>query len=599
MNLIPPHTDRHTEAPAKQRNLRVREEPSFLAKRLSPLCVAVALLGPSSPVVAQELQHRNQSSADSLRPKLSPVTAEQQIAQTPQNGSQLILLYVNSSSGNDSSGNGSDRAPFKTITRALNAAGPNTAILLAPGTYSAQTGEKFPLMLKPKVSLQGNPNSRGQNIIIQGSGYFLSPTSAGQNITILAADEAAISGVTITNPSDRGYGLWIESSSPIITNNTFTGNTHDGISVVGTAAPLIRGNYFSQNGANGITLFGTSRAQVEENTFERTGFGINVAQEAAPLLIGNRISFNKDGVVVQASARPVLRNNSIERNQRDGVIAIAQAQPDLGTSAEPGGNVIRNNGRYDIHNAAPSWTIPAYGNQITSRRTQGRIDIAGTYRPAPQPPVASRPLPTPQDRTHQRPIVTPPPATPPSATAPPPTAVQPPRTGSGNGQLPPLPSRRTNTSSRSTIPADAVEIPVPAAQEISQPLPPSTPPNFGSNTPISSEGILPVPGPNIPVGRGGYVPRSMIGSTLPDTTGNPPAPPARGAVLGLRYRVVVDADSGNEVERVQAVAPGAFRNVVNGRSVMQAGAFQERQKAEALLQLLTANGLKARIEEMQ
>lgn len=557
VNFIPPHPDRHAEAQP--------EPPSFFAKRLSPWFATVALLASYSPALALEVPSAN-----------SP----QQLAQGQQGGGQKTLLYVSASVGNDSSGNGSDRAPFKTITRALSTAGANTAILLAPGIYSAQTGEKFPLMLKPSVSLQGNPDSRGQNIVIQGSGYFLSPTSAGQNITILAAEGSAISGVTVTNQSDRGYGLWIESSSPTVTNNTFTGNTHDGISVVGSGAPVIRNNYFAENGANGITLFGTSRAEVQENTFERTGFGINVAQAAAPRLIGNRISLNKDGVVVQAEARPILRNNYIERNQRDGIVAIAQAQPDLGTAGEPGGNVIRNNGRYDVHNAANSATIPAYGNQIATGHTQGRIDIAGTYRPTPQPPVANRPLPAPRERTPQPPVVTPQPITPP------PTAVVP---------RPISPPPRP-TAGRAPIPTGAVEIPVPNAEPGSQPLPPATPPNFGTNTPITSSGVLPVPSPNIPLGRGGYLPRGI--NPTADETGNPP-PPVSGTVLGLRYRVVVDAESDRDLNRVRSLVPGAFRNVVKGRSVMQAGAFHEREKADELVQMLTAKGLKARIEEMQ
>lgn len=112
----------------------------------------------------------------------------QLLSQTLQ--SDINILYVSSTGGSDTGGNGSDQAPFKTLTYALSVAPPKTAILLAPGTYSEQTGEKFPLMLRPSVTVQGNPNTRGQNIVIKGGGYFISPTSAGQNITILGADGA-------------------------------------------------------------------------------------------------------------------------------------------------------------------------------------------------------------------------------------------------------------------------------------------------------------------------------------------------------------------------------------------------------------------------
>jgi cell division protein FtsN len=50
---------------------------------------------------------------------------------------------------------------------------------------------------------------------------------------------------------------------------------------------------------------------------------------------------------------------------------------------------------------------------------------------------------------------------------------------------------------------------------------------------------------------------------------------------------------------MQSLIPGAFRSFSRGRSVMQAGAFREREKAEELLQMLTLNGLDARIEEIK
>lgn len=501
--------------------------------------------------------------------------------------SHTNLLYVSPAAGNDAGGNGSERAPFKTITRALQVAESNTAIVLAPGTYSVQTGEQFPLILKSNVKLQGNPGSRGQDVIIQGGGQFVSPTSASQNIAILAATEGvSVSGVTVTNPNARGYGLWIESSSPTVTNNTFTRSTHDGISVVGRSRPVIRENYFTQNGANGITVFGSSQPEVRENIFENTGFGINVAQQAAPILIGNRITLNKDGVVVQAQARPVLRSNYIERNQRDGVVAIAQSLPDLGTSAEPGGNVIRNNGRYDVHNAVAGQIIPAYGNQLTSNRTSGRIDIAGVYRPSTPPPVATRPPLTPLPRpATPRPAPQPPRALP----VPAPTPVPPP---SSRPLPPPLPRNSGGTA----IPDGAIDIPVPTpefgAVLESQPRSPRE-----SQGPAASDGLLPVPGPNIPIGNGGYVP-TRAPDPFQSASGSPPAPPSRGSALGLRYRVLVDIRSDGEQQRVRSLAPGAFRTYANGRMMMQAGAFREREKADALLQLLTTNGLSATVEEM-
>ncbi|MEG4080083.1 MULTISPECIES: DUF1565 domain-containing protein [unclassified Microcoleus] len=567
-----------------------RSQKSCLSSCLLLVFAMTALCNPQTSVIA------------------AGIPGVQLLSQTLE--SEINILYVSSTGGSDTGGNGSDQAPFKTLTYALSVAPPKTAILLAPGTYSEQTGEKFPLMLRPSVTVQGNPNTRGQNILIKGGGYFISPTSAGQNIAILAADGAGLSGVTVTNTNYRGYALWIESSSPTVVNNTFSGSTHDGISVVGTSRPTIGGNVFSKNGANGITIFGSSQPEVRDNVFENTGFGVNVAQNASPLLIGNKITRNKDGVVVQANARPVLRNNYIESNRRDGIVAIASSLPDLGTAAEPGGNVIRNNGQYDVNNAAKGQVIPAYGNQLSSSRTTGSVDVAGTFTP---PPMGGSALQLTTDRPPSiggpdtsLPAYTPGRLSPRSERAPlPPPApvsmrsVQN-RPAPRSAQLQQELSPRNATASSVAQGAIAIPVPDPNYRSISESSvqQPMIPPNFDSSSSVSSEGRLPVPGRNIPIGRGGYVPAPLAGNSLPDAEDNSPSFD-RARALGFRYRVVVDTDSWRDRQKMQSLVPGAFRSFSSGRPVMQAGAFRELEKAEELLQMLSANGLNARIEEIK
>jgi parallel beta-helix repeat protein len=317
------------------------------------------------------------------------VVAQAPVASAPMMGATSAALLVNPTSGDDAVADGSDRAPFKTITRALQVAPAGTVILLTSGTYSQETGETFPLRLKPDVTIQGNTETRGQDIVIQGSGFFLSPTFARQKVTIVGADRAILAGVTVKNPDPQGYGVWIESTSPAVIDSTFTESGHDGISVTGNGSPLIRNNFFYQNGANGITIYGTSRAEVRENIFEQTGFAINVNQKAAPLLVGNRITQNKDGIVVQAKAQPILRNNSVEGNTRDGLVAIAQSRPDLGTATEPGGNSFRSNGQLDVNAKQSDQQIPAFGNDLD--KTSGTLDLAGTSAVASTP--AGSPMP--------------------------------------------------------------------------------------------------------------------------------------------------------------------------------------------------------------
>ena len=106
-------------------------------------------------------------------------------------------------------------------------------------------------------------------------------------------------------------------------------------------------------------------------------------QKAAPLLIGNRITQNKDGIVVQASAQPIVRDNSVDGNTRDGLVAIAQSRPNLGTAAAPGGNSFRNNGQFDVNVKGSSQAIAAFGNDWS--KTIGILDLTGTTLEASVP----------------------------------------------------------------------------------------------------------------------------------------------------------------------------------------------------------------------
>ncbi len=474
-----------------------------------------------------------------------PSTANQ-IAQGESTRSEIKMLFVNPSAGNNSSGNGSESAPLQTITQALKVASDNTMIMLSPGTYSAETGEVFPLKLKRGVAVQGDPLSKGQGITIKGGGRFLSRSFGGQNVTIVGADEAELRGVTVTNPHTRGFGVWIESSNPLIANNTFIGNTQDGISLTGNSAPRIRQNYFHRNGANGMTIGGDSQPEVRDNVFEQTGFGINITQNAAPVISLNQIQNNRAGIVVQANARPILRNNLIQGNSEDGLVAIAQAIPNLGTIAEPGGNEFRNNARHDINASASKQTIPAAGNKLSQNRIAGQVDFNAQTAPGPNKPqpntVASR------------------------------ISEAIPENGEIIFSAPSQP-QQANQSQVNYVNIDPNIVEFTAPQSPS----PGQLPTTSAAPPFGGSPLLPIPN----------------GNTRPTQT------TAYTNQAGVRYRVIVNAATDRERDIVRNLAPGAFPTMRQGRRVMQVGVFSDRSNADEIVQVLNSNGLKTIIEPLK
>ncbi|MEM7579254.1 MAG: DUF1565 domain-containing protein [Cyanobacteria bacterium P01_A01_bin.80] len=492
--------------------------------------------------------------------------------------SQVNVLFVNPSIGNDQQADGSESTPFKTITQALKIAKGNAVIRLAAGTYSAETGEQFPLILKKSVSVQGDTRNQGKEVMIQGGGQYLSRYYGSKNIGIVATGKAKLAGVTLINPNPRGYGMWIESRQPVVENNTFAGSTQDGVAVTGKATPKIHNNLFYKNGANGITVSGTSQPEIKQNIFQNTGFGINIAQNASPQIISNKISQNRTGVVIQAASRPVLRNNTISDNKEDGLVVIAKARPDLGNSSNPGGNQFSLNGRYDINAEAAKQEISAYGNSYTNKRIAGKVNVTATAAPAKAPlSQLSKPQPTKLNSLVRR----------------------------ENTPLRPKPATQPTEQQINYVKVDsdtieftAPQAPPPTATRATQP-PANTPTSLPAlkPAPTGELALLPVPTAKIPATKKGNLDMSP-----PRVSPNSPTNPnllqlqARTTPLGS-YKVIVEAVTPKQQELVKFIVPDAFRTRRRGKRVMQAGIFSNRDKASELVRVFKNNGLKARIEQ--
>ncbi|MEH1928197.1 DUF1565 domain-containing protein [Nostoc sp.] len=295
---------------------------------------------------------------------------------TAQAPATAAVIYVNPTNGVNSAGAGTtSSAPYKSISFALSQAQPGAVIQLAPGNYNQESGESFPLLLKPGVTLRGDEASKGEAILISGGGFYTSRTFARQDITILTDQDTTIAGVTVTNPNARGTGVWVESTNPTIKNSTFTNSLREGVFVTGTGNPKVESNVFVQNKGNGISIAKAAQGEIRNNLFQDTGFGLAIGGTSTPLIVENQIVENQDGLFISESAKPVLRKNVIQNNKRDGVVATVNALPDLGTNENPGGNLIRKNTRYDVNNATKTGKIVAVGNDIDQKKIFGSVDF--------------------------------------------------------------------------------------------------------------------------------------------------------------------------------------------------------------------------------
>lgn len=64
-------------------------------------------------------------------------------------------VYVDKSSGHDTTGVGGLNKPYKSITKALSIAGDEQTVLVAPGVYDVYNGESFPIRIRNSVVVEG------------------------------------------------------------------------------------------------------------------------------------------------------------------------------------------------------------------------------------------------------------------------------------------------------------------------------------------------------------------------------------------------------------------------------------------------------------
>ncbi|MDF0552964.1 DUF1565 domain-containing protein [Kamptonema sp. UHCC 0994] len=317
----------------------------------------------------------------------------------------MATLYVNPGTGSDSA-SGSQSAPFKTVSRALQQAPSGTIIQLAAGTYSAASGEAFPLQIPAGVKVIGSETNKGSTVLIQGSGKFVSPTAAGQNVTVLLAEGAELRGATVTNGDTRGTGVWIESVAATVANCTLSKSKREGVFATGSAKPAIFDSVFIENVGNGLAMAGSAKGEIRRNKFQNTGYGIAIQDNAAPLIAENQILENRSGIVLSGDSRPILRKNRIEKNVQDGLTVTVKSLPDIGTGQDAGGNIWLDNGQFDLQNAT-SFKILSVGNQLTATRVKGLVDFSGTATPTPSPTPTPTPSPTPTPTPSPTPTPTP------------------------------------------------------------------------------------------------------------------------------------------------------------------------------------------------
>jgi hypothetical protein len=302
---------------------------------------------------------------------------------------------------------GRPHLPYKSLTAALVVAQGPTLIVLAPGTYSAASGERFPITIGEGVMVIGQEANQGQGIIISGGG---SVPGRGESVAVVLTGTGQLRGVTVQNP--QGIGLLVTEGSPLVRSCRLTQGTGAGGHLGGRSMPQIVRCQIEAIQGSGLRFTEQAKGEVRDCTIQRCDQGITLNDQAAPLVIATQCSNNQVGVATRGSASPVLRQTRLIQNQRLGLWLQQQGRPDLGQGTDGGHNILRYNGEADLRNDTAQ-TLSVVDNDLLPQRLMGAITLAPSQLPDPVavPPVLlDQPVSPPPPAASSPPRLSPPPA---------------------------------------------------------------------------------------------------------------------------------------------------------------------------------------------
>lgn len=136
-------------------------------------------------------------------------------------------LYVDVTRGNDLGGDGSIGRPYRTITKGLATAVYGDSVRVAAGTYSAATGEVFPLVLASGVHLRGDRSS--MTMIPSLLGTVIDGDDTNTILRIVGGNESTVvDGIRFSDnnsPVDGGAirieGGNLPGGGPVVRNCSF------------------------------------------------------------------------------------------------------------------------------------------------------------------------------------------------------------------------------------------------------------------------------------------------------------------------------------------------------------------------------------------
>jgi Protein of unknown function (DUF1565) len=246
----------------------------------------------------------------------------------------LVTLYVNPTTGADTNSGAKDK-PFKTITKALDKAVAGQTVFLQAGTYSASSGEVFPLGMKSSVTLEGETNSVITSAVTNTYCLILEDV---RDVQLLKLKFECAAGVVVQNATnisleqisstakEFGFGFDIYHSNVVINASQFY-NGYRGLGVMGSSQVTLTNSELYGN-QFGISVENTAQLTADNSSFtENSGSGIFV-RDSASVILKNSHADNNGSAASSASGLTInstgdgtvtVDNSTFSNNSSDGI----------------------------------------------------------------------------------------------------------------------------------------------------------------------------------------------------------------------------------------------------------------------------------------
>ena len=312
----------------------------------------------------------------------------QPVAAAPGN-----TLYVNPSSGVDSPSCLNDQAPCKTLSYAVSQAVAGDTISLAAGSYTAASGESFPIAIAKSLTITGTSSTATIIYRTGASKQVFTLSGAGTNVTfekltirsgndtgvngggILAHDISSLTLANVVVRNNSGYnggGIAMDGGTLTVTDSNFISNTaqvYGGAIYLTGGTATITGTTFTSNIANrGGAIYNAgasisiSNSQINGGNVTANGAGIYNAggstTVAGTTFTGNTAT-NGGAIYLQAGS-VTLSDSSIGSGnsanvgaglfQSGGVLSIDRSLFNGNTAASTGGAMALTGGTASVTN---------------------------------------------------------------------------------------------------------------------------------------------------------------------------------------------------------------------------------------------------------